>query len=468
MRRRLSREFLTNYLVMLLIAAIATYLAVTLLSFGSALISGRLMKNRYPARSILREDYREIDASAVVAAGGGVQVINGDYEVVYSAGLDTIGKSRLSPEEFTAFLTGSGKRPYNHDIVYQPEGEFWLVVTFPTSLRLDLSLIYNKDAAGSDFIYAGSVLVLVLLVYLSLLAGLMTVYSRITASAITTPLRKLRDATRILREGDYSVRVDLRLKNEFAELQDTFNDMADRIEREMALRERSERNRRDLVLGVSHDLRNPLANVAGYAELCLNNPDLPATERAAHLKVIRDNSEKANMLFSELLELSKMDSPEFKLNVRRIDACEYLRQVCGGLVPLLERAGFHYEFDIPEEGVFAMIDPPRMDRVFQNLADNAIRYNPAGTTVRVGLRREDDQVVIAFSDDGCGIPGLFATNVFKPFVRLDGSGTSGATPSGSGLGLSIARRIAEAHGGQLSLLPGQPSGSAFMITLPIA
>ncbi|GAE87883.1 two-component sensor histidine kinase [Acetivibrio straminisolvens JCM 21531] len=163
-----------------------------------------------------------------------------EYRVVYSRGLDTIGKDKLTIEEFTAFLTESKSKPYHYDILYHPKGEFWLIVTFPTSIRLDFSLIYNKEAAAGDFMRSGLVIAFVVLIYLLILALFTFIYSRITAASITVPLKKLCDGTRLLREGDYSVRVDLRLKNEFAELQDTFNDMAARIEHEISLRKKSE------------------------------------------------------------------------------------------------------------------------------------------------------------------------------------------------------------------------------------
>jgi signal transduction histidine kinase len=465
MRRRLFSQFLLNYLVILLLTAAATYLALALLGLASGKIAGQLAKARYPASAIIKEDYAQIDASPVILAGGGVQIIDEQLRIVYSGGIDTLGKTQLSVEEFTDFLRRSRSGAYHYDIVYQPEGRFWLVVTFPTSLRIDLALVRNKDAAPRDQLYAWGVLAAVAVLYLLSIAGLTFVYSKITAAAILTPLRKLRDATRLLREGDYSVRVDLKLKNEFAELQDTFNAMADKIEREMALRERAESNRRRLVLDVSHDLKNPLAAVEGYADLCMKNPDLSAEQRNAYLQVISDNSRKADRLLAELLELSKLDSPEFKLNLAKVDLCEYLRQACGGLVPLFETAGSPYQFDIPEEGLFAMVDVHRMNRVFQNLADNAIRYNPAGTAISVGLRADGGRAVIVFSDDGPGIPESHAAEVFKPFVRLRSTGPAAA--GGTGLGLSIAKSIVEAHGGELALRTGEGAGCTFVITLPL-
>jgi len=311
---------------------------------------------------------------------------------------------------------------------------------------------------------AGLVIAFVVLIYLLILALFAFIYSRITAASITIPLQKLCDGTRLLREGDYSVRVDLRLKNEFAELQNTFNDMAARIEHEISLRKKSEEDRRRLILDISHDLKNPMSSIQGYAELLMKKKDMTEQECDEHLKIILNNSKRANRLLTELFELSQLDSPEFSLKLLETDICEYIRQICGELVPQLEREGFKYEFNIPEDSVFVLMDTDRFNRIIQNLANNAMRYNPGGTLVTVSLTVQNNQVLIDFSDDGIGIPDHFASNIFKPFVRVDNSRNS--KTGGSGLGLSIAKGIAEAHGGDLTLLPNKNKGSTFRITIP--
>ena len=355
-------------------------------------------------------------------------------------------------------------KPYHYDILYHPEGGFWLIVTFPTSIRLDFSLIHNNKAAAGDFTRSVVVIAFVALIYLMILALSAFIYSRITAARITVPLKKLCDGTRLLREGDYSARVDLRLKNEFAELQSTFNDMAARIEHEISLRKKSEEDRRRLILDISHDLKNPMSSIQGYTELLMQKEGMTQQELGEHLEVILNNSKRANRLLTELFELSQMDSPEFSLKLVRTDICEYIRQLCAELVPQLEREGFRYEFDIPEESVFAMLDTDQFSRIIQNLSSNAVRYNTLGTLVAVCLTVQDDQVIIDFSDDGIGIPAHLADKIFKPFVRVDDSRNS--RTGGSGLGLSIARKIAEAHGGDLTLCNGEERGSTFRITVP--
>ncbi|NLM40145.1 MAG: HAMP domain-containing histidine kinase [Firmicutes bacterium] len=465
MKKKIANQFFAHYLVVFTFVILSTALAVALLSIGSRIASNAFAINRYPASSIMLDDYRQIDTSPIVKSGGSVQVIDKEYRVVRSEGPDAIPRKQLTPAEFTDFLMWSKHKntPFHHDILYNPAGEFWLIVTFPASIRIDFAFTMNP--ATGEFGLAALIFGTVMVVYLLLLVGLSMVYSKITAAQITVPLRRLCEGTRLLREGDYSVRVDLRLQNEFAELQSTFNDMADRIEREMSLRRKSEEDRKRLILDISHDLKNPMSSIQGYAELLYQRPDLSEKDRNEYLKIIQQNSQRANQLLTELFELSEMDSPEFTLRAQEVDLSETLRQACGELVPQLERAGFRYEFDIPEESVLCLLDLNRFSRIIQNLASNAMRYNPLGTTVKVKLEVQNGQAIIDFADDGVGIPAHLTEDIFKAFVRADTSRRS--ETGGSGLGLSIAKRIAQAHGGYLTLHTEGEQGSVFRIVLPV-
>ena len=269
MKSKLSNQFLINYLIAFVLSILAAFFALLLMSFASDVIAKTLVKNRYPASQIMRDDYREIDPGSVVQNGGGIQVINEEYEVVYSAGLDTLGTKHFTTQQFTEFLMQSKSLgiPWHYDILYNEQGKFWLVVTFPTSIRIDFKLVYNRDVLSKDMKNVSGALAAIIIFYLLVLAFFAAVFSKLTAVRITNPLRKLSEGTKRLREGDYSARVALNMKNEFAELQDTFNAMAERIEKETALRQKSEDDRRQLILDVSHDLKNPLASITGYAEL---------------------------------------------------------------------------------------------------------------------------------------------------------------------------------------------------------
>jgi signal transduction histidine kinase len=465
MRGGLSRQFLGNYLIAFLLSILAAFFAFLLMSFASDVLSRTLMKNQYPASALMRDETALIDVAQVVQNGGGVTVVNDRYEVVLSEGIDLFKGKALTAGSFTDFLVKSHAvgMLFHYDIAYNEKGGFWLIVTFPTSIRLDIAVAFNREAASKDVGNVSTTLVAVGIFYLLLLAAFAAAFSRITSRRIVGPLYKLMEGTKRLRAGDYSARVDLKLKNEFAELQKTFNDMAARIESETALKEQAEAERKRMLLDVSHDLKNPLASVAGYSELCLKRAEDLGEPYKGYLQVIQKNSRRASAMLNELFELSRLESPAFSLKTQRLDACEYLRQACGDILPSLEQAGFEYEFDIPDEPAFAMIDPERLNRVLFNLADNTVRYNPTGTKVCVRLTKEAGCVLITFRDDGVGIPEDVAHDIFKPFVRVDDA--RGSETGGAGLGLSIARKIAEAHGGTLTLDQSIHPGCAFRLEL---
>lgn len=459
MKRKISNQFLGHFLLMFLFTILATVLTFILISISSSVIADKLSKNRYKASSIVEENYEKIDYTKVVDNGGGVIVINKDYVVVLQAGLDPIGKTSFTIDEFTKFLTESKSTTYHYDILYEPNGEFWLIVIFPTSIRLDFKLVFNKNALSNDLTYAGSAFSLALIAYLIIIALFSFIYSRITAKHITTPLKKLTEGTKLLREGDYSTRVELNVKNEFLDLQNTFNEMAKRIEEETSRRKKAEDDRKRLILDISHDIKSPLASIQGYSELVLSKYDIP------EIKVIYQNSIKANKLLNELFEYSKIDSPDFTLKLRKIDLCEELRKIISELIILLDNADFNYEFDIPEIPIYANLDVDMFRRTIQNLTDNAIRYNDKGTSIFISLKVEEKYASIYFKDDGIGIPKELQTEIFKPFVRGDKSRNT--STGGSGLGLSIAKKIAISHGGDLVLTDLEDRGSTFKITIPL-
>lgn len=467
MKRKISNQFFISYIIVFIMSIVATFLAVQLMSFADSVISKTLVKNNYTANSIMRNDYTIIDSSPVVEHNGGVQVVNKNLDVVYSDGLNILGNGRLTTEELTDFLIYSNKVgvPYNIDIQYNTVENFWLIVTFPTSIRIDLAFVYNKEIASKDMQSVIGLIAAVILLYFIMLTICAAVYSKFTAVRFTNPLKKLVEGTQGLRNGDYSTRVQLNLKNEFGELQDTFNTMAEQIGHEISLRQQADDNRKRLILDISHDLKNPLAAISGYSELCLNKLPSSDEDLKNHLRVINENSDRANKLLISLFELSKLESAEFSLKTNREDICEYVRECMSNYLPALDSAGFIYSFDIPEQEIFSMIDREQMNRVFANIIDNALKYNSTGTEISVRVWQEDSQAVIIFADNGTGISNDMVKEIFSPFVR--GGALRNSHTGGTGLGLSIVKMIVQKHGGDILLQKQQNAGSEFEIRIPI-
>jgi len=466
MQSKIQTSFLVNYGLMFIISVMIGLMGIATLSFASDVFAKNLVKNTITAQSLMQDDYDSIDAAPVLENGGGIQVVNSNYEIVYSQGINPFSASSLSAGEFTEFLTYSNAigRQFNHDVAYNSQEQFWLVVTFPTSLRIDFAIAHNKDYVSVDTQGVVGLIVSVVLFFFLLLALCTVIYSKLTSLTVVKPLKKLCSSARRLKDGDYSSRVSLNLNNEFGELESIFNEMAAKIELEMALRKQAEERRKQLVLDISHDLKNPLASIMGYAELCASNPSLSETQREAYLKTIYTNSRRANSLITDLFELSKLDSPEYKLNKSKLDICEFVREEAAALIPSLDRAGFRYDFAIPQGEILVEADRVQLSRVLQNLAANTIQANSPGTVVTITLTEGETDVTICFGDDGIGIPGEMVPGIFDPFVRVDQSRNS--STGGTGLGLAIVERIVRAHGGTVSLDAHEGGGCTFTINLP--
>ena len=451
---------------MFVITSVIAVISVVILGIASGFLENSLVKNRYTALSIMKDDIFDIEYNEILDYNGGIQVIDSEYRIVLSKGINNFPKSELTVSEFTEFLTQSQStnRKYSYSIAYNEKMKFWLIVTFPTSIRIDFNITRNSFYRSAD---TGAVIwfiVIVIIVYFLMLIISTLIYSRLTASNFTKPLAKLQVYTNKLRSGDYSARVNLNLDNEFGDLERSFNEMADQIQTEISLRKKSEDIRRQLTLDIVHDLKNPLSVIMGYAEYCLNNPN---QKNENYLRLIYHNGSRANSLLTGLFDLSKLESPEYSLNTKKTDLSEYLRTKIAHFINLFEAADFIYEFEIPERELYVNLDEKEMDRVFENIFENAIRYNDKGTRISLTLNEIDDNYIeIVLSDNGKGIDNNLTEKIFRPFVRTDEVRNS--ETGGSGLGLAIAEKIVKLHGGKISLVSDIGKGCIFYIELPLS
>lgn len=450
---------------MFVITSVIAVISVVILGVASGILENSLVKNRYTALSIMKDEIFDIEYNDILDYNGGIQVIDSEYRIVLSKGINNFPKSELTVSEFTEFLTQSQStnRKYSYSIAYNEKMNFWLIVTFPTSIRIDFNITRNSFYRSAD---TGAVIwfiVIVIFVYFLMLIISTLIYSRLTASSFTKPLAMLQLYTNKLRSGDYSARVNLNLDNEFGDLECSFNEMADQIQTEISLRKKSEDIRRQLTLDIVHDLKNPLSVIMGYAEYCLNNPN---QTNEKYLRLIYHNGSRANSLLTGLFDLSKLESPEYTLNTKKTDLSEYLRTKIAHFINLFEAADFIYEFEIPEREMYVNLDEKEMDRVFENIFENAIRYNDKGTRISLTLNELDVYAEIVLSDNGKGINKNFTEKIFRPFVRTDEARNS--ETGGSGLGLAIAEKIVKLHGGKISLVSDSGKGCTFYIELPLS
>lgn len=240
----------------------------------------------------------------------------------------------------------------------------------------------------------------------------------------------------------------------------SFNKLADSLDSEKKLRKEAEDNRKRLILDISHDLNNPLTSTMGSLELCLEQDDLTPKQKH-YLKMAYDNSIRAKVLINDLFEYSKMDSPEYKLKFEKVDICEYMRIQIAGELEAIEEAGFISEYDIPERSIYAEIDTINFGRVIHNLISNTIKYNEPSTKIKIAVKEIDKNIEIIIKDNGIGIDKELAEEIFDVFVR----GDEKSKTSGTGLGLTIAKKIVTMHNGEISLETDVNMGCTFSIVI---
>mgnify|MGYP001218839212 CR=1 FL=1 len=268
-------------------------------------------------------------------------------------------------------------------------------------------------------------------------------------------------------EGTLPVRVpqqDLDPRTEVGQVGVAFNQMLDHVEGALEARHRSETKVRQFVADASHELRNPLAAIRGYAELTRHEQAELPSNTAHALTRIESESDRMSALVEDLLLLARLDSQP-TLALQPTDVTQIVLNAVDDA--RVAGADHRWGLDLPEEALLAQADPHRLHQVVANLLANARVHTPPGTTVVTSLRREGDQVVIRVNDNGPGVPDEIRDTVFERFTRAEASRVRHAGGSSTGLGLAIVAAVITAHGGTVEL-SSSPGATTFALRLPAA
>ncbi|MEL6442829.1 MAG: HAMP domain-containing sensor histidine kinase [Bacteroidota bacterium] len=285
----------------------------------------------------------------------------------------------------------------------------------------------------------------------------------IAAQKIVGPLGHIsRIAQRIdAGETDRQIRVLTRA----AEIQDlarSLNSMAQRFRGEVGELQRMQQIQNEFIGNVSHEVKNPIFAVSGYLE-ALGSSDLPPDLRQRYARKGLMNLERLNNLFSDLIEIAKLEYREDLIHPERFDLQELVADVSETVVPKAQGKGLDLTFDNPAAEVWA--DRARIRQVLTNLIENAVNYSEAGS-VRARLRQRKEKVRVEVVDTGRGIPEESLDRIFERFYRIDTARSR--KEGGTGLGLSIVKQILQAHGEQIHVESITGRGTRFYFELPLA
>ncbi len=227
------------------------------------------------------------------------------------------------------------------------------------------------------------------------------------------------------------------------------------IMKEFGAVEEAERNKeherirmRNLMLtDIAHDLRTPMTTVSGYAK-ALSDGIVPEDKKEEYLEAIRNKTARMDELIGLLFDYTKLENEDYKLDLRKADICELVRECAAGAYTDIEDAGMEADINIPEEYYEIRADKAQLSRVITNLIINAVRHNDAGTKIGVFVKRDGTRIRVMVADTGKMIDKEISEHLFEPFYTGDASRSS---KGGTGLGLSIASKVANLHGYKLKL-----------------
>lgn len=310
----------------------------------------------------------------------------------------------------------------------------------------------------SSYIYKLSRTMFFITLLGALLIGLLAIWY------LTRSLRQVIKTVTRFKEGDYQARVAEADKGDMVVLADTFNEMADKIVENIDQLKSVENLRRELIANVSHDLRTPLAIMQGYVEtMLMKNDSLGADDRQKYLKTVLTSSEKLSKLISQLFEYSKLEAKQIEPKKEPFFVTELAQDVFHKYQILAGEKNIEIKLNMPKNLPMVFADLGLVERVIQNLMDNALKFTPNGGKIQLDLKPLHESVEIRIADNGPGISEEQQAYIFERYNKADRKGNQ---TGGAGLGLAIVKKILELHDATIRVQSRLNEGTAFMFQLP--
>ena len=463
----LHRTLIKNYVIFVLIMLAVAFLTLLILGLMIGSTMSREEMPKISANAAARPDYENAGISDIELLGGWIEVLDEENKVIFTKGDKKTDTYEYAPGRLYQLLSynGSGQDYVcTAKEITTDDGRRCTFLVFIPSDKADLqlNLINAPLPVSRKFI---SMLLASLIIFIGVFALNIFLFSKWTAGKIGMPLTNITGAIREMSGGNLDVRMEFKAENEFLQIRDAFNGMASRLEASQAEKSRLEEARKRMFVDISHDLKTPITVIGGYSKALAEHMVSDEPQKQRYIETIYNKSMRVSELIDDLFELSRLESGRQELKLETTDLTEFVKGMAAEYYEQFEEKSLLLELDIPDRQLFGQIDRKQLTRAISNLLINAIRYNPPGTTIRIGLAVTDSGLAVEVSDTGTGIPENLRDTIFEPFVMGDSSRHS---DGGTGLGLAIARSIAVSHGGSLRLLPGTDMyKTSFVLELPL-
>lgn len=356
-------------------------------------------------------------------------IVNNDGEITEStATINSVPAEYMKELETKSRIvkkgTFNGEYPkkmltVGYPIYYQGTriGNAFLNMFLPEMQRTAMELIY----------------VFILAALISMIFAFVMVY--IQSMRISRPISRINSAVRDMAAGNFGKRVEVESNDEIGQLASSFNFMADSIED-------LEKQRSGFVSDVSHELRTPMTSISGFVEGILDGT-IPPEKHEYYLQIVLDESRRLTKLVNDMLEMSKMSSSEYKLDISEFDINELIRTCIIGLENRICDKNLDLNVDFKTEELKVLADKDSIKRVVLNIMDNAIKFSYPNTTMGISTWIEKRKVYVSIGNFGDGIDSADLSSIFNRFYKTDKSRTN--EKSGAGLGLSLVKNIMIMH-----------------------
>jgi len=334
------------------------------------------------------------------------------------------------------------------------------VMVLPETISEDLSRLLTGDIGPPRHILWIMFFFLLVIVFLTNLA-----LTRHISNRIMTSIDTLASGVHEISNGNLTYRIRYNRNDEFDAVCADFNEMAFRLSDMVKQRQIDENNRKELIAGISHDLRTPLTSIKAYIEGLKKGVASTPEMQEKYLDTIQSKTEDIEYIISQLFLFSKMDIGEFPFNLETVDIGDELGKMITGLADEYKDRGLEISLKGTIQGVMVSIDIVQFRNVVQNILDNSVKYGSKGNAcVEIVCQKADEGVSITIRDNGPGVSEEMLTKMFDVFYRGD---ISRNNPSkGSGLGLAISLKIIERLGGTITAKNAETGGLSVNITLP--
>lgn len=314
-----------------------------------------------------------------------------------------------------------------------------------------------KETYSRAFIF----MIIVTLVILAATNGILTY---LVSKSIIKPLKELEHSANEIKNGNLEYKTKVYSKDEIGEVGIAFEDMRQRLKKSLETQILYEKNRKELISNISHDLKTPITSIKGYIEGIKDGVAASPDKMNKYINTIYTKAAHMDQLIDELFLYSKLDLNKLPFDFQRIDITTYLQDCVEELRFDMDKDRVNLNLNAPEKSILVMVDIQKLKRVILNIVENSIKYmKDKKLDINIKLNEKEEYVVIEIQDNGKGISEEAIPFIFDRFYRADTA--RNIVTGGSGLGLAIVKKIVEGHGGEISACSEMNQGTTILFTL---